>query len=129
MKKLNKSPLAFALMIIIVLALVAAALWLLPKKPAGNLTDFAQCLKAKGAVFYGASWCSHCQKTKALFGEAAEYLPYVECSTPDGKSQTDICVQKGIRGYPTWIFADGSQLTGEVSLSALAGKTGCILKP
>ena len=46
-----------------------------------NLEPFAQCLKEEGAVFYGAFWCPHCQRTKAMFGSAAASLPYVECST------------------------------------------------
>lgn len=92
-----------------------------------NLDDFAKCLKEKGATFYGASWCGHCQKQKTMFGEAQKYLPYVECSAPDGKSQTDVCKDKQISGYPTWVFADGSRQAGEISLQKLADKTGCQL--
>ena len=44
-----------------------------------NLEIMAKCLTDKGAKFYGASWCSWCKKEKELFGEAAQYLPYVEC--------------------------------------------------
>ena len=50
-----------------------------------KLEPFAQCLKDSGTIFYGAFWCPHCQRTKAMFGSAAKLLPYVECSTPDGK--------------------------------------------
>ena len=52
-------------------------------------------------------------------------LPYVECSTADGNSQTFVCKEKGIKSYPTWIFADGSELTGEQSFATLAEKTSC----
>jgi thiol-disulfide isomerase/thioredoxin len=93
----------------------------------GELDDFATCLKDQGATFYGAFWCPHCQATKRLFGKSADKLPYVECSTPDGNGQTQICIDKKIQGYPTWIFKDGSQLTGEQTLEALSGKTGCLL--
>lgn len=93
----------------------------------GKLDSFAQCLKDKGAVFYGAFWCTHCQNQKAMFGKSVTLLPYVECSTPDGKGQFPICKEKNIEGYPTWIFADGSRLTGEVALETLAEKTGCTL--
>ena len=91
----------------------------------GEHLPLAQCLKDKGVVFYGAFWCSHCKAQKAEFGDAVPALPYVECSTPDGKGLTAICVQKAIQSYPTWIFPDGSRLTGEQSLEALAAKSGC----
>ena len=92
-----------------------------------NLDKFAQCLKAKGALFYGAFWCPHCQRQKALFGESVKYLPYIECSKPDGKSQTAVCIAKKIESYPTWIFKDNSRLTGEIALAELAKKTSCQL--
>jgi thiol-disulfide isomerase/thioredoxin len=95
----------------------------------GQLDEFATCLKDQGAVFYGAFWCSHCQATKALFGKSAKFLPYVECSTPDGSAQTQVCKDKKIESYPTWVFKDSSQLNGEVTLEALSGKTGCPISP
>ena len=93
----------------------------------GRLDAFATCLTDKGAIFYGAFWCPHCQNQKAMFGRSADRLPYVECSTPDGRSQLAVCREKNIKGYPTWEFADGSRESGEVSLSRLAEKTGCEL--
>ncbi len=93
----------------------------------GKYDTFAQCLKDKGAIFYGAFWCPHCQATKKLFGSSQKLLPYVECSTANGQGQTQICIDKGIQSYPTWVFADGSTLNGEQSLEALAEKTSCVL--
>lgn len=83
---------------------------------------FAQCLTDNGAIFYGAFWCPHCQSQKRLFGEADALLKYVECSMPDGNSQTLFCQSKGIQSYPTWEFADGSRVTGEQSFAALTEK-------
>ncbi|MFA7315581.1 MAG: thioredoxin domain-containing protein [Candidatus Paceibacterota bacterium] len=88
---------------------------------------FAQCLATNGAEFYGTFWCPHCQNQKKMFGRAKQYLPYIECSTLDGKSQLPICTEKKIEGYPTWIFKDGSRLTGEIPLPTLAEKTQCAL--
>lgn len=85
---------------------------------------FAQCLTDAGAKFYGAYWCPHCQSQKRMF-DNSKNLPYVECSTPNGKEQIQICTDAGITGYPTWTFADGSQLDGERSLVELAEKTNC----
>ncbi len=92
-----------------------------------NLDGFAACLKEKGATFYGAFWCPHCQNQKSLFGRSARLLPYVECSNPDGNGQNAVCNEKKIAGYPTWEYADGVRETGEISLARLSEKTGCIL--
>jgi hypothetical protein len=97
-------------------------------KPDG-LEAFAQCVREQRALFYGAFWCPHCQEQKALFGTVQRRLPYVECSTPDGRSQMPLCQHNGIREYPTWVFADGSRETQVLSLSRLAEKTGCPLPP
>ena len=53
-------------------------------------------------------------------------LPYVECQTQDQK-QTKVCTDAKIEGYPTWIFADGSRLSGEIDLATLSKKTNCTL--
>ncbi len=102
--------------------------WLLTKPSSpGKYDAFAQCLKEKQATFYGAFWCPHCKNQKAAFGSSAKYLPYVECSTPDGKGQLENCKNAGVESYPTWIFSDGSKETGEVSMEKLAEKTQCEL--
>lgn len=117
------------IIIIIIITAAAGVTWFFAKestKP-GKLNDFSQCLKAKGAVFYGAFWCPHCQNQKAMFGKSVKYLPYVECSTPDGKGMLAFCQEKGVKGYPTWMFPDGSILEGEIPLETLAEKTACQL--
>ena len=88
---------------------------------------FAQCIKDSGAKFYGASWCPHCHDQNTEFGESAKLLPYIECATADNQGQTQICKDKGITGYPTWIFKDGSQLSGKLEMDVLAEKTSCSL--
>jgi thiol-disulfide isomerase/thioredoxin len=95
--------------------------------PAGKYTAFAQCLADKKLTFYGAWWCPHCQNTKSLFGDAVKLLPYVECSTPDGKGRLPVCVDAKVDVYPTWQFPDGSRETGELTLEHLAEKSGCAL--
>lgn len=110
------------------IALLALGFWAYSSSTApGKYDAFAQCLTENGAVFYGAFWCPHCQNQKALFGKSKDLLPYVECSTADGKEQLPICEEKNIEGYPTWDFADSTRLTGEISLETLAEKTGCTL--
>jgi len=92
-----------------------------------NLDGFAECISTSGAKFYGTFWCSHCQSQKKMFGSASKYLPYIECSTSDGLSQNQTCNDSKIESYPTWEFADGSRLTGELSLETLSEKTQCPL--
>ena len=117
-----------AVWIIVLILAVVGVVWLIktPGKP-GRLDTFATCIKDSGAIFYGAFWCPHCQNQKAMFGSSAKYLPYNECSTPDGKGQLAICTDAGVTGYPTWVFADGTRKSGEVSLEDLSATTNCPL--
>lgn len=110
----------FAVIAVAVIALLAGC-------SSKNYDNFAFCLGDNGVKFYGAFWCPHCQNQKAMFGNSANLLPYTECSTPDGKGQTQICIDQQIKSYPTWEFKDGSRLSGEVSLQGLAQKSGCSL--
>ena len=87
---------------------------------------FAQCLTDAGAKFYGAFWCTHCQAQKKLFDNSKK-LPYIECSTPDTKGQTQQCIDAKVTTYPTWDFADGSRTEGEQTFADLAAKTNCPL--
>ncbi len=120
-----KTIFILALLLVAIVMLVAWAV-IQQSKPS-KLDGFAQCLKDKGATFYGAFWCPHCQDQKKLFGTAKRLLPYVECSTPDGKSQRPVCAEKKVEGYPVWHFADGTRESGLLSLEKLAEKTGCVL--
>lgn len=113
--------------VIVALIIAGIAFFVSENSKPGKLDAFAQCLKEKNAVFYGAYWCSHCQNQKKMFDKSEKFLPYIECSTPDGQSQLPVCIDKKIEGYPTWEFADGSRESGEVPLEKLAEKTGCVL--
>ena len=87
----------------------------------------AECIADSGATFYGAFWCPHCQDQHKMFGAADEHLPYVECSTPDGQSQTQACMDAGIDSYPTWILGDGTIMNGVQTPEDLAEATSCEL--
>lgn len=92
-----------------------------------NAEDLAVCIAESDATFYGAYWCPHCADQKAMFGNAAELLPYVECSLPNRDGQTDECRDAGITGYPTWEFADGERVSGVMTMADLATRTNCPL--
>jgi uncharacterized membrane protein len=110
-----------ALVILIVHANYAAP----QAEPAGPedpmVRALAEHLAEEGAVFYGASWCPHCQEQKRLFGASANRLPYIECS-PGGPNapQSATCRRAGVQSYPTWLIK-GRAVVGQVlSLAELA---------
>ena len=110
---------------ILAVVVVIAVMLLLPKSSASkykNLDVFAQCLTEKGAVMYGAYWCSHCKAQKQAFGTAFKSIKYIEC-TEDPKS----CEIAGIQGYPTGKVGD-EVLIGEQPLEFLAEKPQCLLE-
>jgi hypothetical protein len=89
-------------------------------------SQLAQCLTDKGVKMYGAYWCPHCQAQKKQFGDAFKKVTYVECAIPgDSRGQTQACKDQNIEGYPTWIFQDGSRVSGEQTFETLAEKSGC----
>jgi uncharacterized membrane protein len=113
---------AFAAMVI----LLVHANYVAPQAEAEGPEDpmvraLAEHLADEGAVFYGASWCPHCQEQKRLFGASARRLPYVECS-PAGPNapQAPSCNIAGVQSYPTWVI-NGRTIVGEVlTLAQLA---------
>jgi hypothetical protein len=92
----------------------------------GQYDKLAQCLTEKGVKFYGASWCPHCAEQKRMFGSSMKHVTYVECALPGNqRGQTQACDEAKIESYPTWVFPDGSRLTGEQLPKTLGDKAGC----
>ena len=113
---------------LVLILVIAGVIWLVlaPTKP-GKLDAFASCIKESGATYYGAFWCPNCKNQEALFGRSAKLLPRVECSTPDGRGQLQVCQDADIKGYPTWDFANGTRESGTLPLERLSEVTGCLL--
>jgi glutaredoxin len=87
-------------------------------------TALVEHLIASNVKFYGAYWCDHCQKQKSLFGAAAAAkLPYIECAADGEKSQRQLCKEKNIQMFPTWVI-DGKYFTGTKDLKEIAKLTG-----
>lgn len=80
-------------------------------------------LSDSGATMYGAYWCPHCADQKAMFGDAADQLSYVECDPEGENAQPELCQQKNIQGYPTWEI-DGQLYPGVQPLDQLADLSG-----
>jgi hypothetical protein len=87
--------------------------------PADKTIGLAKFLTAQGIKMYGAAWCTHCQDQKKAFGDAFQYVTYVEC--PDN---VKLCLAKGVQGYPTWLKPNGEKLEGFVELPKLAEWAG-----
>src|SRR5688572_2934044 len=92
----------------------------------GQYDVLAQCLTEKGVKFYGASWCPHCAEQKRMFGKSMKYVDDVECAVPGNNSaMTQVCKDANIESFPTWVFPDGSRLTGEQLPVSIGEKAGC----
>ena len=128
MNKENKIILGSA--IVLCLAVIAFAIFHTSKNNVSNIPGsydkFAQCLTSKGATMYGAAWCPHCQEQKATFGDSFKFVQYVEC--PDN---TQLCIDKGIQGYPTWLIGTTTISVGfdGSTMKKLSEATGCPLPP
>ncbi len=93
-----------------------------------SLDDFAQCLTDKGVKFYGTTWCGHCANQKKMFGDAMQFVNYIECWDSQTNKLNNVCAEAKIEGFPTWEFADGRRESGEVSLEKLSEISGCPIK-
>ena len=86
--------------------------------------DFAKYLKDIGVVKYSAYWCPNCLNQSELFGKQAyKELNVVECARDGIKSQTQLCIDKKIKGFPTWEI-NGKLILGVLSLKELSKLTG-----
>ena len=84
----------------------------------------AEYLTKQGAVIYTAWWCPHCHEQQELFGrQAAAKLKVIECATDGRNSQTALCEQKKIQGFPTWEIK-GKLDSGVKPLKELADLSG-----
>jgi hypothetical protein len=108
-----------------------------PSLPSGSAVDngslevaattpeaaLAQHLAATDSKMYGAYWCPHCADQKAMFGDAIDQVPYVECAADGENAQPDLCSAKGIQAYPTWEIK-GQLYPGVKSLEDLTQLSG-----
>lgn len=124
-----KKTTAYLVLAILILVGAVYGVSKIPEK-AGAYDEFATCVADSGATFWGAFWCPHCNDQKKLFGRSAKLLPYTECSTPDGRGQTNECTEAGIESYPTWDFAVGTtteRIGGVLTFEKLSEMTGCAI--
>ncbi len=86
--------------------------------------ELAKYLKDNGVVKYSAYWCPNCLNQSELFGKQAyRELNVVECARDGINSQTQLCIDKKIKGFPTWEI-NGKLILGTLSLKELSKLTG-----
>ena len=86
--------------------------------------ELAKYLNDKGVVKYSAYWCPNCLNQSELFGKQAyRELNVVECAKDGKDSQTQLCLDKKIKGFPTWEI-NGKLILGVLSLRDLSNLTG-----
>ena len=84
----------------------------------------AKYLKGNGVVKYSAYWCPNCLDQSELFGrEAYKELNVVECARDGKNSQTQLCIDKKIQGFPSWEI-NGNIIIGVQTLEKLSELTG-----
>ena len=85
---------------------------------------FAKYLKDNGVVKYSAYWCPNCLNQGELFGKQAyKELNVVECARDGKNSQTQLCIDKNIEGFPSWEI-NGNLILGVLTLKELSKLTG-----
>ena len=76
--------------------------------------ELAKYLNDNGVVKYSAYWCPNCLNQSELFGKKAyRELNVVECARDGINSQTQLCIDKKIKGFPTW------EINGKLILGVL----------
>ena len=123
-----RSLLRGAVAVVALLSCDAGARRLLAPEPAANgiavsaleqplRRALAEHLAVKGVRLYGAFWCPECAEQKAMFGSAADALPYVECGFGSPRADVEL--------LPSWEFG-GVVLPGMLSIAELERRSGFI---
>ena len=85
---------------------------------------FAKYLKDSGVIKYSAYWCPNCLNQSELFGKQAyKQLNVVECSSDGKNSQTQLCIDKKIKRFPSWEI-NGKIILGVLTQEELSTLTG-----
>jgi len=105
--------------------IVFAALFLISCARDTTYDYLAKCLSRSDVKLYGAYWCHNCTNQKKMFGDSAEYLPYIECDENGKDSQAALCAAEGVTNYPTWKFPDGTVKVGVQKLEDLSTWSSC----
>ena len=97
---------------------------IVPSESTKETIKFAKYLKDRGVIKYSAYWCPNCLNQSELFGKQAyKELNVVECANDGKNSQTQLCIDKKIKGFPSWEI-NGKIILGVLTLEELSTLTG-----
>ena len=116
-KKSNNKKIILISIISIVAVLVIAGIgvgFVNANKP-GPADDFAKCLRDKGAIMYGASFCQYSHVQKGMFGNSFKYVDY-----------RDFSKDSNVKITPTWLI-NGAYYQNVQTFDRLSALTGCSL--
>ena len=102
----------------------AASLTVVDDQSAADLAGFAKALADAGVEF----WSTHQFNTdavdqRAVFEDAASFLPLMETLDDDGEINTAATAQN-VTEVNTWIFPDETRATGVLSLADISSRSG-----
>jgi hypothetical protein len=115
-----------AIAAVIVIAFAGVYYWA-HRRQATRYDAFAKCLSGKQVKMYGLYWCVHCAEQKEMFGASFQHVTYIECGIKGSKEEEAVCMQAGVKNFPTWQFPDGSRKEGAQPLQVLSDKSACTL--
>jgi uncharacterized membrane protein len=117
------------LAVIVILNLIPLIVYNLPERVQEDHTQVAKCITESGVNMYGSFRCGVCAKTRAMFGDSFEHINEIECHPQGENPQTELCLEKGIEGTPTWILepngVEVKRQTGFLSIEELQEFSGC----
>jgi uncharacterized membrane protein len=94
-----------------------------------NFDELAQCITEQEVHMYGSFRCGVCAKTRAMFGDAFQYINEIECHPQGENSEWELCQGKEITGTPTWILepsgVEEKRFEGFMTTNELAEFAGC----
>ena len=89
---------------------------------ANDLAAFAKELRDNGVTLFGAAWDPTTTAQRQLFGDGSQFLNFVEVTNPNHTLNATATTNNITTTSPTWIFSNGSRLTGTQTLTELASQ-------
>lgn len=105
--------------LIIIILIIAFAVYVKTRPSEGVSDDFAKCVGEKG-ILYVQIGCHYCTIQEEMFGGNSEYLDIFVCNSDNWHT----CQELDIMGTPTWII-EGVQYRGVQTIEELKNITGC----
>ena len=103
---------------IVILAVIVLAILILTKSANGSTKELAQCI-GENSELYTQLGCHACTTQEDMFGENYQYITAIDCFFDQQE-----CINKEIRGTPTWVI-NGEEYLGTQSIDKLKELTGC----